>query len=592
MADLTRTIQINVVSTGDAEARRLITSINGATRASAQWAREQRLLRDATTQTDRAMDRAATTARTYGQAINTAQASSGRFNAGMQNLGYQIQDFSVQIAGGTSATRAFTQQFPQAISAVQGMIGGTGRLATFLSGPWGIALATASAVMVPLIGRLFETEDATNKAANAGERFIDVYRRMTAAERVRAELELNQLRDRRSELELEIDRRSRSPEGQQRSGFTATQSAREKELLGVRQSILEQENAIRTVQKAEAALEKEQQAKARSVATTERATAATKKEAEGLNIVSDILEQIAERRETVNQLNAAIYGLDAAYAAGRLTLLEYIAAQEALDKLQADAGVRPADGTPANNTGRPEFNADPLRLKDQNQRMYEVAEAGEQYMKTLRLLTKEQQDFESALEQTALGSMSSINDALEAAITGTKSWGDAFEDAGRQIVAALVRIAAQWALLQLVGAVFGKNDLFSRVSANLFGSAKGNAFQNGEAVQAFASGGVITSPVMFPMARGFGLAGEAGPEAIMPLRRGRDGRLGVSGPNITINNNMRGAEVSVSETLSGLEIEISAVNRARKHIADDINRGGGEITKALENRYGLRRGGR
>lgn len=58
----------------------------------------------------------------------------------------------------------------------------------------------------------------------------------------------------------------------------------------------------------------------------------------------------------------------------------------------------------------------------------------------------------------------------------------------------------------------------------------------------FASGGVVSSPTYFPLGRGStGLMGEAGPEAIMPLSRGADGRLGVAmqgggGPvNIVLN---------------------------------------------------------
>jgi phage-related minor tail protein len=46
----------------------------------------------------------------------------------------------------------------------------------------------------------------------------------------------------------------------------------------------------------------------------------------------------------------------------------------------------------------------------------------------------------------------------------------------------------------------------------------------------FAAGGVIGAPTYFPLASGgLGLAGEAGPEAIMPLSRGPDGRLGIAG---------------------------------------------------------------
>ncbi|SDE67698.1 phage tail tape measure protein, lambda family [Paracoccus isoporae] len=57
--------------------------------------------------------------------------------------------------------------------------------------------------------------------------------------------------------------------------------------------------------------------------------------------------------------------------------------------------------------------------------------------------------------------------------------------------------------------------------------AAGAAFSQGR-VAAFAKGGIVTSPTRFPMRGGVGLMGEAGPEAIMPLSRGADGRLGVA----------------------------------------------------------------
>ena len=57
--------------------------------------------------------------------------------------------------------------------------------------------------------------------------------------------------------------------------------------------------------------------------------------------------------------------------------------------------------------------------------------------------------------------------------------------------------------------------------------AAGGSFAQGR-VMPFAEGGVVTGPVAFPMRGGqTGLMGEAGPEAIMPLARGPDGRLGV-----------------------------------------------------------------
>lgn len=56
--------------------------------------------------------------------------------------------------------------------------------------------------------------------------------------------------------------------------------------------------------------------------------------------------------------------------------------------------------------------------------------------------------------------------------------------------------------------------------------AKGGVFDAGNVIP-FARGGIVSSPTVFPMANGMGLMGEAGPEAVMPLKRGRGGRLGV-----------------------------------------------------------------
>nr|WP_170538690.1 phage tail tape measure protein [Ruegeria arenilitoris] len=56
--------------------------------------------------------------------------------------------------------------------------------------------------------------------------------------------------------------------------------------------------------------------------------------------------------------------------------------------------------------------------------------------------------------------------------------------------------------------------------------ADGGSFAQGR-VMPFANGGVVTGPTTFPMRGATGLMGEAGPEAIMPLARGPDGKLGV-----------------------------------------------------------------
>jgi len=58
------------------------------------------------------------------------------------------------------------------------------------------------------------------------------------------------------------------------------------------------------------------------------------------------------------------------------------------------------------------------------------------------------------------------------------------------------------------------------------GSARGNIFNRGK-ITPFANGDIVNRPTLFPMAGGVGLMGESGPEAVMPLKRGRDGQLGV-----------------------------------------------------------------
>jgi lambda family phage tail tape measure protein len=74
------------------------------------------------------------------------------------------------------------------------------------------------------------------------------------------------------------------------------------------------------------------------------------------------------------------------------------------------------------------------------------------------------------------------------------------------------------------GALLGKN------TGGTFGAMLGK-FAGGlglsKPVVPFAKGGIVGSPTLFPLAGGMGLMGENGAEAIMPLARDSDGRLGV-----------------------------------------------------------------
>jgi lambda family phage tail tape measure protein len=111
-------------------------------------------------------------------------------------------------------------------------------------------------------------------------------------------------------------------------------------------------------------------------------------------------------------------------------------------------------------------------------------------------------------------------------------------DALRNVTRSIVDSAFSAAMRPVQGAIgSGAQALF----ASLVPFANGGAFSAGRVVP-FADGGIVASPVTFPMRGGsIGLMGEAGPEAIMPLTRGADGRLGVQSVgqarplNVTIN---------------------------------------------------------
>ncbi|HQU69224.1 MAG TPA: phage tail tape measure protein [Albidovulum sp.] len=100
---------------------------------------------------------------------------------------------------------------------------------------------------------------------------------------------------------------------------------------------------------------------------------------------------------------------------------------------------------------------------------------------------------------------------------------DALKTVAQTMANSVYNVAMRPVQQALGGAVAkGVNGLLS----GLFPFEKGGSFAQGR-VMPFAKGGVVSSPTHFPMRNGRGLMGEAGPEAIMPLARGADGRLGV-----------------------------------------------------------------
>ena len=153
-----------------------------------------------------------------------------------------------------------------------------------------------------------------------------------------------------------------------------------------------------------------------------------------------------------------------------------------------------------------------------------------------------------------------MTDALtEFCMTGKMNVKDLFKTIIQQIVMTQAK-AATSGLVNLILGFTGTGNGYSTGSAqgDIYAgfsgmkSAQGTAWANG--VQMFAKGGtfsnsVVSSPTLFKFAKGTGMMGEAGPEAIMPLTRDGQGNLGVRASGSSqgsVQNN-----VSVNVSVSG-----------------------------------------
>ncbi len=232
------------------------------------------------------------------------------------------------------------------------------------------------------------------------------------------------------------------------------------------------------------------------------------------------------------------------------------------------------------DTRNPEeqFNIDKQKLDDlfKNDKYAEMAGGAEAYRRKLEQITQAYEqgilaqdrfkgsgvaamaDLKSAQESWA----SDFTDVLATAVTTGKV---DFKSLADSIIQDLVRIAIRkYITSQLFSGMFGG------------GFAKGAAFSNGS-VTPFAKGGVVSSPTLFPMSGNrTGLMGEAGDEAIMPLKRMGDGSLGVRAlgltaptqANILINSAPQPANVQ-------LNVVINETNNDKSSASSNSRKGGG-----------------
>ena len=144
-----------------------------------------------------------------------------------------------------------------------------------------------------------------------------------------------------------------------------------------------------------------------------------------------------------------------------------------------------------------------------------------------------------AMGQLTTNAIGGLEDSLTSlATTGTANFREFAASILKDTTRMIIRQLILKSIMQLLGGIGGSataksfempNSAFIPSGGYSFApSAMGNVFAS-NGIQPFAMGGIVNRPTLFPFAKGIGLMGEAGPEAIMPLRRGADGKLGVAG---------------------------------------------------------------
>ena len=152
-----------------------------------------------------------------------------------------------------------------------------------------------------------------------------------------------------------------------------------------------------------------------------------------------------------------------------------------------------------------------------------------------------------------------FGDALGHAFEGIALKGRSLSDTLRMLALDISRMALDRAVKAITGSVSGG---IASLLGGVIPSANGNAISDGR-VLPFAKGGVISSPMLFPLRGGTGLAGEAGAEAILPLQRGADGRLGVAA---------QGGAAPVNITFNVTATDAASFRRSESQIAAMLSR--------------------
>ena len=184
---------------------------------------------------------------------------------------------------------------------------------------------------------------------------------------------------------------------------------------------------------------------------------------------------------------------------------------------------------------------DPTLIEGLSQNIRSLKKDLEDLINPINQITGAANAIGSAFSQSFANAITGATSAKQALADFFKSVGSYFLDMAGQIIAKMVTMAILNQVVKLLPSSPSALSFGSGVGSGLplfgdYSGLSGTPFEKGGVIAnskivPFAKGGIVSEPTTFPLGNGTGLLGEAGPEAIMPLKRGPGGRLGVEVTN-------------------------------------------------------------
>lgn len=179
------------------------------------------------------------------------------------------------------------------------------------------------------------------------------------------------------------------------------------------------------------------------------------------------------------------------------------------------------------------------------------------------------QSFNQTMAQATTGAFNKMGDSLSAFVTTGKG---NFKDLASSILQDISKMLTQWAIFKAlsgIGGAIGGN--FGSFLQTTF-QAKGGGWSNG--VQFYANGDIFNQPTAFRHAGGLGVMGEAGPEAVMPLTRGPNGKLGVqvfgNQQSSTAAGVVNQVQIDVHISSAGASTDVQTSSQDGKQLANSL----------------------